>query len=130
MHTSLQPCVRSRYLRVMSVLAWLMLALNPWSATMAYGAMAHAADGTHVSMSAHGMHSMMSDASVCCPHHADHRDAGTGHACHCATTCSNAMLPPPHLLAMTALVSTTYPVLSRITPPRLNANPPLRPPAA
>ncbi|MEO7198667.1 MAG: hypothetical protein ABIY56_00445 [Dokdonella sp.] len=134
MIASLRPFARSRCLRAMGVLAWLMLVVTSVAAapmgmqaqdaqpiqatTSITGTNAHCHDGGPASDSAAHLH-----------HQPDCCGSQAMPGCHCAAMCASAV---PTTLTMIAAVrlSTSYRMPPRIVAPAPNSAPPLRPPLA
>ena len=139
MTLTLRQFTRSRPLRALGVLAWLLLVVNSLAAAplgMMNGLHAHtlhaavatvsqrvpvAAPAMAASASCAG-HSCCNDQAGCC-------DGLTAHGCSCAAMCSSS-LPPESLMALApATIRTTYAIPPALSAPSLHAAPPLRPPA-
>ena len=135
---TLRQITRSRPLRALGALAWLLLVINSLAATplgMAAGhgshtalaAVAHAAPVPTPAMPA--VHASCDDRS-CCNDQAGCCDGLTAHGCSCAAVCSSS-LPPASLMALApAVMGTSYALPRVLGAPSRHAAPPLRPPAA
>ncbi len=137
MTLTLRQVTRSRPLRALGVLAWLLLVINSLAAAppgMAAGHVSHparvaAAHAAPVSMPAMLAAHASCDDDSCCNKHAGCCDGVTAHGCSCAAMCS-ASLPPGSLIAMApAGLGHIYALLPSLSAPSLHAAPPLRPPA-
>jgi hypothetical protein len=130
---SLHLLARSRRLRAMGVLAWLMLVIN---------SLAAAPMGMTGAPHSHAMHATVAAASEHCHHHAAVKasrsscddQAGccggmAGHACTCAAMCSTAVPPAAAVVLTSATITVGYAMPLPSSAPSLNAAPPLRPPA-
>jgi hypothetical protein len=131
---SLRHLARSRRLRAMGVLAWLMLVINSLAAApMGMMGMPHS----------HPMHTTVAAASEHCHHHVAANkttrsccddQAGccggiTGHTCNCAAMCSTTLLPAPAVVLISTAIPARYAMPLPRSAPALNTAPPLRPPA-
>ncbi len=138
MTLTLRQLIRSRPLRALSALAWLLLVINSLAAAprgMAAGHVSHKAPApvAHVApVSTPAMvaaHASCDDGS-CCNKHVGSCDGCTAHGCSCAAMCS-ASLPPGSLIGLApAGIGRTYALLPSLSAPSLHAAPPLRPPVA
>lgn len=133
MSPSLRLIARSRGLRALGLLAWLMLLLGSLTAAPLGMTHAHAAPGSQAgAMAAEptqaGMAHLLSQDDC---HHAHDHCCGDapGHACGCAGLCASAVPPMPGV--MTALPATlAYAPPLRVRAPSTPRVPPLRPPLA
>jgi hypothetical protein len=132
MIVSLRPFARSRCLRVMGALAWLMLvSTSLLAAPMSMsGHHVSSVQGVVLATSYHCPPDGTTTDAV--PAHVASADCCTGHnamsGCHCATMCANLA---PFTLPLIAEVplSVVYDMPSRVTAPSPNTAPPLRPPS-
>lgn len=131
---SLRQLARSRRLRAMGVLAWLMLVVNSLAAAppqMAGMSQAHAMTapmatvGTHADQVGPMTAAMTAGADPvdCCGQLAAHHGA-------CAAICITALTPAAAVALTPLALTAAYAMPRRISPPSLVAAPPLRPPAA
>jgi len=153
MTLSLRQFARSRRLRAMGALAWLMLVINSLGAApLGMAGMTHA-HAMAVTMTAVGGPAIAEPAVVgpavggpavgrhvhqtapmaaIAPSDADHADCcgtpGTRH-CACAAICASALAPMTATTLTPLAMATIYAIPSRISPPSLATSPPLRPPA-
>jgi hypothetical protein len=129
MHRILRQLARSPHFRVMTWLAWLMLAFAPVHAAPGslMGMSAALGQGTHLAHVTDHMHHTMPVKAHCCGDQ-DHGDHGTANACHCAATCGTA-LPAMAMAGLAPMASTILHVSLRqaVAPKPMHA-PPLRPP--
>lgn len=131
---SLRHLARSRRLRAMGVLAWLMLVINSLAAApMGMTGVPHS----------HPMHTTVAAVSEHCHHHAAANKAArsccddqagccggmTGHNCNCAAMCGTTLPPEPAVVLVSAAVTARYAMPLPSSAPSLNTAPPLRPPA-
>ena len=144
MTLSLRQFARSRRLRAMGALAWLMLVINSLAAApLGMTGMPHA-HPVHATAAAVGGPAISGPAVIghvqqvvpmAAPASAgaDHADCCGGpdtRHCACAAICATA-LAPMAVVALTPLATTTiYAIPLRLSPPSLATAPPLRPPAA
>ena len=138
MRFSLRQLARSRRLRAMSVLAWLMLVIQsvaaaPMSMPMASHAQAeHPMVAAAAAHAAHGMHCHHAATSTatdsCCHHSADCCNGAVGQ-CACAAMCATALLSRAALMPASMALTATYAMPSGMTAPSGTNEPPLRPPA-
>jgi len=139
MTRTLHQLTRSRPLRALGVLAWLMLVVNSLAAAplgMAAGRHADAphaalvvAQAVHIPTPAMPVAAASADDRPCCNAPADCCDGLTAHDCCCAAVCTSS-LPPSSLMALApAAIDTTYALQRAISAPSLHTAPPLRPPA-
>jgi hypothetical protein len=136
MPASLHRFVRSRGLRALGVLAWLMLAIGglarPASADgLPHHAAAHAAMATAGEQAARagGSHADGAADGCCVPDSHGH-DAGAGHGCSCPGSCANALAAPSACLIAPALAVVLRARTGRVRAPTPGTAPPLRPPMA
>lgn len=140
MTRTLHQLARSRPLRALGVLAWLMLVVNSLAAAplgmtaglhahaphAALAVVAHAAPVSTPAMPA--VHASCDDRS-CCNGQVGCCDGLTAHGCSCAAVCSTS-LPPVSLMALVpAAMGTSYALPPVLSAPSRHAAPPLRPPA-
>ena len=140
MTVTLRQITRSRPLRALGALAWLLLVINSLAAAplgMAAGsashnapapaAVAHAAIvATPAMLAAHAR----CDDDSCCDKQAGCCDGLAAHGCSCAAMCS-ASLPPESLITLApAAIGRSYALPPSLSAPSLHAAPPLRPPVA
>jgi hypothetical protein len=130
---TLRQFMRSRLLRALGMLAWVLLVVNSLAAApmgMAGVPRSHPVHITVAVVSEHCHHHVASNGSrPCCD--AQHGCCGgaTGHACHCAAMC-NSTLPPATVVVLAAVAMTArYAMPLSVMAPSLNTAPPLRPPA-
>jgi hypothetical protein len=138
MTLTLRQVTRSRPLRALGVLAWLLLVINSLAAAppgMAAGHVSHparvaAAHAAPVPMPAMpAVHASCDDRS-CCKGQAGCCDGLTNHGCSCAAVCSSS-LPPASLMALVpAAMGTSYALPPVLSASSRRAAPPLRPPVA
>ena len=141
MTLTLRQITRSRPLRALGALAWLLLAINSLAAAplgRMGGPQAHPLHAAVVTLSQRGHLAATATAGApagcadrsCCNDQAGCCDGLTLHGCSCAAMCS-ASLPPesPTPLAATT-TGNTYALPPSISAPSLHAAPPLRPPVA
>ncbi|UGB47310.1 hypothetical protein LQ772_08520 [Frateuria edaphi] len=134
MSPSLRLIARSRGLRALGLLAWLMLVLSSLTGAPFGMVQAHVATGSHaramVAQPTHpGVAHLLSQDDC---HHAHDRFCGgaLGHACGCAGLCASAV-PAMPASAMTALPATrAYAPPLQVRAPSTPRVPPLRPPLA
>ena len=138
MTITLRQITRSRPLRVLGALAWLLLVINSLAAAplgmvaghashTALAAVAHAAP---VAMPGMPVVHAGSDDRSCCNGQTGCCDGLTAHGCSCAAMCS-ASLPPESLMTLaSAGIGLTYALPPSLSAPSLHAAPPLRPPVA
>lgn len=125
---SLRHLSRSRTLRVLAVMAWLMLVTTsliaaPMPAASVGGESSHAALVSHHHYR-HGDHAgshAAAAASGCCQGH-------MGAACHCASLCGIALVPAPGHFALSWIVPSTGRAYGAARAPTRILLPPLRPP--
>ncbi|MEO5829459.1 MAG: hypothetical protein ABIQ36_02720 [Rhodanobacter sp.] len=132
MTTSLRPFARSRCLRVMGVLAWLMLVTTSLAAAP-LGMGGHAAHSRHAAVAAvgepclHGATAKTAQSSCldvgCCGDLA-------GHSCSCATMCSSVLPSAPAIIIGSTAISVAYGLPSSANAPSPDTAPPMRPPLA
>ena len=136
MNFTLRQFLRSRPLRALGVLAWLMLVVNSLAVaplSMAAGHVFHpatpAVHAAPASTSAMLAVRASGDDGSCCSTHPACCSGLAGHGCSCAAACS-ASLPPGALMALaSAGIGSTYALLPSLSAPSRQAAPPLRPPA-
>lgn len=133
MTISLRLLARSRRLRAMAVLAWLMLVVNSLAAApmgMTGVPHSHAMQTTMTAVSEHRHHRAAAmGATSCCDDHAGCCDGMAGQACHCAAMCSTTLLPGPAVVVASTEAASVYAVPLPLRAPSLDTAPPLRPPA-
>ena len=133
MTVSLCLLARSRRLRAMGVLAWLMLVVNSLAAApmgMTGGPHSHSMHTTvaavsepcHHHVAAKGSQSSCDDQSGCC-------GGAAGHACTCAAMCSTTLAPGATTVPVSTPITARYAMPLPRSAPALNTAPPLRPPA-
>ena len=130
---SLRLLARSRRLRAMGALAWLMLVINSLAAApmgMMGSPHSHVVHTTIAAVSEHCHHHVAVKGSrSCCDDQAGCCDGITGHGCNCAAMCSTT-LPPAAAVIMASVATTArYAMPLPSSAPSLNTAPPLRPPA-
>jgi hypothetical protein len=132
MTISLHLLARSRFLRAMGVLAWLMLVATSLTAAP-LGMEGHTAHSTHAVIAAvgehchHGMHDAGSSGS-CCDDHAGCCGGQAGLGCHCASMCSSALPTCSTTITGSSVLGAIYGAPARISAPSPATAPPLRPP--
>ena len=137
---TLRQITRSRPLRALGALAWLLLAFNSLAAAPLGGMGAAQAHPLHAAAAARGqqVHLAASAAAAaagcadrsCCDDQAGCRDGLTLHGCSFASMCS-VSLPPESLITLAAAdISRRYALPPSLNAPSLHAAPPLRPPVA
>jgi hypothetical protein len=133
MIVSLRLFARSRCLRVMGVLAWLMLVTSSLAAAP-LGMEGHTVHSRHAVVAAlgepsyHGAHSAIARLS-CCDDSAGCCAGQAGNSCNCATACNNALPSAFAAVLGSSALGVAYGAPSRITAPSPYTAPPLRPPA-
>jgi hypothetical protein len=131
MMISLRHFARSRCLRVMGVLAWLMLASTSVMAAPMNMATHHESATRLMAAAGSGHCPPAESAAHSVPAHQASPGCGGGLAstdCHCATMC--ASVTPVTLTQMTSVpLSPAYDRSLRIIAPEPNTAPPLRPPS-
>ena len=131
MTASLRPFARSRCLRVMGVLAWLMLVTTSLAAAP-MGMQAHDAPPIHAATSVAGdrcHHDGLAMDSAASTHHlAGCCGSQAMPGCHCAAMCASAV-PATLTMIAAAPVSISYDMPPRIMAPSPDTAPPLRPPS-
>ncbi|TAM93720.1 MAG: hypothetical protein EPN40_13030 [Rhodanobacteraceae bacterium] len=136
MTLSLRQLARSRRLRALGVLAWLMLVVNavvaaPMGMHAMAGADAMMATPAVVVVHCHDSSAVRQvvESDTGCAVRADCCIGITGDQCSCAAMCAAALAPlPAGQMAPLGYVA-TYPVPRLLDAPALAAAPPLRPPA-
>ena len=139
MTLTLRQITRSRPLRALGALAWLLLVINSLAAAplgMAAGSASHNAPPAAVAHAAIiatptmlAAHARCDDGS-CCDRQAGCCDGLAAHGCSCAAMCS-ASLPPESLITLApAAIGRSYALPPSLSAPSLHAAPPLRPPVA
>lgn len=132
MSFSLRLLPRSRRLRAMSALAWLMLVVNSLNAAPIGSAgqlhslpmQSAVAEANEDCLS----HVAVKGSESCCDVHAGCCGGMTTHACHCAAMCST--VPPATAVALVSVATSRSCALLLVSSaPSLNIAPPLRPPA-
>jgi hypothetical protein len=131
---SLRLLARSRRLRAMGVLAWLMLVINSLAAApmgMTGVPHSHAMHATVAAASEHGHHHVaVNKASRFCCDNQDGCCGGmTGHTCSCAAMCGTTLLPGAAVVLTPTAIIASYAMPLPGSAPSLNTAPPLRPPA-
>ena len=134
MIASLRPFARSRCLRAMGVLAWLMLVVTSVTAAP-MGMQAQDAQPMQAATSITGTSAHChddgpaNDSVVSVHHHADCCGSHVAAGCQCPAMCVSVV---PTTLTMIAAVrlSTRYRMPPRIVAPAPTSAPPLRPPLA
>lgn len=134
MTLSLRQFARSRRLRAMGALAWLMLVINSLAAVqlgMTGMSHAHPVHATVAAVSGQHCHQhrVAKGSRSCCDDLAGCCDGMTGHTCHCAAMCSTTLPPGPAVVLATAAITARYAMPPPLSAPSLNTAPPLRPPA-
>ncbi|UJJ58300.1 MULTISPECIES: hypothetical protein [Rhodanobacter] len=130
---SLRLLARSRRLRAMGMLAWLMLVINSLAAApmgMTGGPHSHPMHATVAAVSEHCHHHVAVKASrSCCDDQAGCCGGMTGHTCNCAAMCSTTLPPGPAVALISTAITARYALPLPSSAPSLNTAPPLRPPA-
>jgi hypothetical protein len=130
---SLRLLARSRRLRAMGVLAWLMLVINSLAAApmdMTGVAHSHAMHVTVAAVSEHGHHHVAVHGSrSCCDNHDGGQSGLMDYTCHCAAMCSTTLLPSATVVLTSVAITGSYTMPLARSAPSLNTAPPLRPPA-
>jgi hypothetical protein len=131
---SLRHLARSRRLRAMGVLAWLMLVINSLAAApMGMTGMphSHAMHTTVAAVSEHCHHHVAANKATrsCCDDQAGCCGDMSGHTCNCAAMCSTTLPPEPAVVLVAAAITAGYDMPLPGSAPSLNTAPPLRPPA-
>jgi hypothetical protein len=131
---SLRQLARSRRLRAMGVLAWLMLVINSLAAApmgMTGVPHSHAMHTTVAAVSEHCHHHVAANkaARSCCDDQAGCCGGMTGHSCNCAAMCSTTLPPATAVVLASATITASYAMPLPSSAPALNTAPPLRPPA-
>jgi hypothetical protein len=133
MTASLRPFIRSRGLRAMGALAWLMLVITSLAAApLDMGrAHAHAMDGLTAAVGEPLHHQGQSQAPShdCCAQHDGCCGHQAGHACGCVGMCASAVPPTPASLIAAWTGRSLYDRAMRVHAPSVVAAPPLRPPS-
>ena len=138
MPTTLRHLARSRGLRVLGLLAWMMLAFGasvaapscvagPQHVVMQGTMVANAAIAAH----GHG-HPPAGQGHACCDMHAHGGtvpDHGHGHGCGCAGPGVSALPVPSEGLLASTPAATTHASPGQLQAPAPDTAPPLRPPA-
>jgi hypothetical protein len=128
---SLRQLHRSRALRALSAMAWLMLVVMSWMASSMPLHAAGSAMVSHMSAGTHGPVMVGHAASdPCCDTHADGDHASLKSPCHCPLLCSLAVVPADdYVLATVSWRSFDIPSWAPDTLAQ-PTRPPLRPPLA
>lgn len=131
MTASLRPFARSRCLRVMGVLAWLMLVTSSLAAAP-LGMEGHSAHSRHavvatVGEPCHYDATAKASQSSCLDHDGCCGDLA-GHSCDCAAMCSSVLPSTPSAITGSAAITVVYGAPSRASAPSPDTAPPLRPP--
>lgn len=130
---SLRSLARSRCLRAMGVLAWLMLVINSLAAApmgMTGVPHSHAMHATVAAVSEHCHHHVAVKGSrSCCDDQAGCCGGMMGHTCNCAAMCSTTLPPEPAVALISTAITARYALPLPSSAPSLNTAPPLRPPA-
>ena len=130
MIASLRPFARSRCLRVMGVLAWLMLVATSLAAAP-MGMQGQDAPSIHAATSIPAEHchhgELANNSAVGVHHQPDCCGSPAVLGCHCPAMCASAV-PATLTMITTVPLSPSYSALLRITAPSPNAAPPQRPP--
>jgi hypothetical protein len=130
---SLRLLARSRRLRAVGVLAWLMLVVNSLAAApmgMAGMPHSHVMQATVAAAGEHGHHDVAVQASRSCCDDQDGCCGGmTGHTCNCAAMCSTTLPPVAAGVLASVAITASYAMPLPSSAPSLNTAPPLRPPA-
>ncbi|HZX70221.1 MAG TPA: hypothetical protein VFE77_05315 [Rhodanobacter sp.] len=130
---SLRLLARSRRLRAMGVLAWLMLVVNSLAAApmgMVGMPHSHAMHATVAAASEPAHHPVAAEASrSCCDDQAGCCGGMTGYTCHCAAMCSTTLPPAAAVVLVSSSITARYAMPLPRSAPSLNTAPPLRPPA-
>ena len=133
MTLSLRLLARSRRLRAMSVLAWLMLVINSLAAApmgMTEVPHSHPMHATVAAASEHCHHDIAAKAArSCCDDQAGCCGGMTGHSCNCAAMCSTTLPPAAAVVLTSVAITASYAMPLPSSAPSLNTAPPLRPPA-
>ncbi|HEV2622799.1 MAG TPA: hypothetical protein VGU65_12010 [Frateuria sp.] len=129
--------VRSRGLRALGVLAWLMLAIGGLAHPASVDGLLHdaAAHATMVTFGEHAAHAGRSPAAggaahACCVPDSHGHDAGASHGCRCQGSCATALALPSACLVAPVLVAVLQARTGRVRAPTPGTVPPLRPPMA
>lgn len=133
MTASLRPFARSRGLRALVLMAWLMLVITSLAAApLGMGsAPAHAmhAATAAVGEPLHHAASGHAPSHDCCEQHADCCGNPTGHVCGCVGMCASALPPTPASVVVASWIATAYAPPLRLHAPSAPTAPPLRPPS-
>jgi hypothetical protein len=130
---SLRLLARSRRLRAMGVLAWLMLVVNSLAAAPmgmtgippfhpAHATVAVASEHCHHQAAVAGPRSCCDDQAGCC-------GDMMGHACNCSAMCSTTLPSAAAVVLTSSTITVRYAMPLPLGAPSLNTAPPLRPPA-
>lgn len=131
---ALRLLARSRRLRAMGVLAWLMLVINALAAApmgMTGGSHSHPMHASVAAASEHGHHQMVINkaSGSCCEDQAGCSGGVAGHACSCTAMCGTTLLPAVAAVLIPTAITAGYAMPLPGSTPSLNTAPPLRPPA-
>ena len=130
---SLRLLARSRRLRAMGVLAWLMLVINSLAAApmgMTGVPHSHAMHAPVAAASEHcHRHTAVKGSRSCCDDQVGCCGGMTGHTCNCAAMCSTTLPPAATVVLTSAAIPVRYAMPLPSSAPSLNTAPPLRPPA-
>jgi hypothetical protein len=133
MTLSLRLLARSRRLRAMGVLAWLMLVINSLVAAptgMTGDPHSHPLHATVAAASEHCHHPAAATGSQpCCGDQAGCCGGMTAHACTCAAMCGTTLPPAAAVVLIPAAITASYAMPLPSSAPSLITAPPLRPPA-
>ncbi|UGB39533.1 hypothetical protein [Frateuria soli] len=136
MTASLRPFARSRALRALGLMGWLMLVISSLAAAPAGMGQIHEppmqaatamADGSSQGL-AHDDHAHASSHD-CCDQHGDDPGSVSGQACGCVGMCASAVPPMAPGVLMASWVSGGYAQPLRLRAPSAPVSPPLRPPS-
>ncbi|MGY3040663.1 hypothetical protein ACVWWQ_002286 [Rhodanobacter sp. TND4EL1] len=130
---SLRLLARSRRLRAMGVLAWLMLVINSLAAApmgMTGVPHSHAMQTAVAATSEHCHPDVAVKASrPSCGDQAGCHGGMTEGSCHCAAVCGTTLLPATTVVLASAATRARYAMPLPSSAPSLHDAPPLRPPA-
>lgn len=133
MTLSLRSLARSRGLRALGLLAWLMLVITSLAAAPLGMASTHT-HAMHAATAAVGepMHhgSNHVPSHDCCAAHIHCCGTPAGHVCGCVGMCASALPPTPAGPVPGALMAVVHPWPLRVHAPSAPTAPPLRPPSA
>src|SRR5574337_98035 len=130
---SLRLLARSRRLRAMGLLAWLMLVVNSLAAApmgMSGVPHSHPVHATVAAASEHCHHNVaVTQARSSCGDQAGCHGDMTEGSCHCAAMCSTTLPPATAVVLAAVATSDAYALPLPSSAPSLHTAPPLRPPA-